>query len=245
MSSFSESMGNRAEPRSIANSAEPEPASIGRGLLQSVARVVHDARFAFSGLRGRGYPEPQSQWEEEYRSGRWSYLDSASEVARYMVVVGYVQQFCPNPAVLDVGCGHGRLFQLLHPYPYRSYLGIDHSAESIEQAQPLARRDARFQRADFEEFTPTERYDVIVFSESIYYASRPATLLRRYTSALTSDGVMIVSMCQNRWQGPIWTRLESVAEVVHSTALTNERDLTWHVRVLRPRRTHMSQPPSA
>ena len=70
-------------------------------------------------------------------------------------------------------------------------------------------------------------------------------MLRRYTSALTSDGVMIVSMCQNRWQRPIWTRLEAAAEIVHSTALTNERDLTRHVRVLRPRRTHMSQPPSA
>lgn len=245
MSSFSESMANPTEPRSMANSAEPGPTSIGRSLLQSVARLVHDARFAFSGVRGRGYPEPRSRWEEEYRSGRWNYLDSASEVARYMVIVGYVQQFCPAPTVLDVGCGHGRLFQLLHPYPYRSYLGIDHSAEGIEQAQSLARCGARFQRADFEGFTPTERYDVIVFSESIYYATQPATLLRRYASALTSDGVMIVSMCQNRWQGRIWTKLEAVAEIVHSTALTNERGLTWHVRVLRPRRTHRSQPPSA
>jgi hypothetical protein len=45
--------------------------------------------------------------------------------------------------------------------------------------------------------------------------------------------VMIVSMCQNRWQGSIWTALESVAEIVHSTAVTNEQNLTWHVRVLR------------
>jgi 2-polyprenyl-3-methyl-5-hydroxy-6-metoxy-1,4-benzoquinol methylase len=229
----------------MANSAEPDPISIGRSLLQSVARLVHDARFAFSGVRGRGYPEARSRWEEEYRSGRWDYLDSASEVAHYMVIVGYVQQFCPTPAVLDVGCGHGRLFQLLKPYPYRSYLGIDHSAESIQQAQSLATRDARFQRADFEEFTPTERYDVIVFSESIYYTTQPATLLRRYASALRSGGVVIVSMCQNRWQGRIWTKLAAVAEIVHSTALTNERDLTWHVKVLRPRPTLISQPPNA
>ena len=51
--------------------------------------------------------------------------------------------------------------------------------------------------------------------------------------ALTADGVMIVSMCQNRWQGSIWTALETVAELVHSTAVMNEQGLTWHVRVLR------------
>jgi hypothetical protein len=48
--------------------------------------------------------------------------------------------------------------------------------------------------------------------------------------------VMIVSMCQNRWQGPIWTTLQSAAEIVHSTAVTSEKELTWHVRVLRPYR---------
>lgn len=221
----------RSSSESTANGTEPEPASI----LQSLVRVMRDARFAFSGVRGRGYREARSQWEEEYRSGRWSYLDSAAEVAHYMVIVGYVQQFCPNPSVLDVGCGHGRLFQLLHPYPYRSYLGIDHSAESIEKARSLVKPNARFERADFEEFVPRDRYDVIIFSESIYYAPRPAEVLSRYASALTSDGVMIVSMCQNRWQGPIWTRLASAAETVHSTAVTNEQDLTWHIRVLRPR----------
>jgi SAM-dependent methyltransferase len=220
----------------VANAAEPRRTPIGTNILHSLAHVLHEARFAFSGVRGRGFPEPRAQWDEEYRSGRWSYLDSATEVAHYMIIVGYVQQLSPNPTILDVGCGHGRLFQLLHRYPYRSYLGIDHSAESIEQARSLVRPDARFERADFHDFVPAERYDVIIFNESIYYAPRPAELLGRYARALTSDGIMIVSMCQNRWQGPIWTRLASAAEVVHSTAVTNEQDLTWHIRVFRPKR---------
>ena len=87
---------------------------------------------------------------------------------------------------------------------------------------------------DFEEFVPPDRYDVIVFNESIYYSARPEEVLRRYMGALTADGVMMVSMCQNHWQGSIWTALESVARIVHSTAVTNEQNLTWHVRVLRP-----------
>lgn len=218
----------------MAHSVEARRTSIGRGIVQSVAQIVHHAKFAFAGMRGRGYRESRAQWEEQYRSGHWSYLDSASEVARYMVIVGYVQQFCRNPAVLDVGCGHGRLLELLQPYPYRSYLGIDHSVECVEQAKSPARRDARFEQVDFEEFVPADRYDAIIFNESIYYAPRPAALLRQYARALTSDGIMIVSMCQNRWQRSIWTKLESAGEILHSTAMTSEKNLTWHIRVLRP-----------
>jgi trans-aconitate methyltransferase len=150
-----------------------------------------------------------------------------------MVIVGYVQHFCANPAILDVGCGSGRLLQLLEPYPFKSYLGLDFCAEAIARGHSLASDGARFERVDFEEFVPPDRYDVIVFNESIYYSPRPEEVLHRYTAALTTDGVMIVSMCQNRWQGSIWTALASVVEMVHSTALTNEQNLTWHVRVLR------------
>lgn len=217
----------------MTNTAEPERRSFGGGILESVAQMVHTTKFALAGLRGRGLPEPRVLWEEQYRSGVWDYLDSVSEIAHYMVIVGYLQHFCANPVILDVGCGHGRLFQLLQPYPFKSYLGVDFSAEAIRRARSLATGGARFERVDFEEFVPPSRYDVIVFTESIYYSARPEEVLHRYMGALTPDGVMIVSMCQNRWQRSIWTALESVAKIVHSTAVTNESDLTWHVRVLR------------
>jgi 2-polyprenyl-3-methyl-5-hydroxy-6-metoxy-1,4-benzoquinol methylase len=220
----------------MANTAEPERRPFGSGILESVAQMVHDTKFALAGLRGRGLPEPRSLWEEQYRSGFWNYLNDASEIAHYMVIVGYVQHFSANPTILDVGCGHGRLLQLLRPYPFKSYLGVDFSAEAIRRAQALASGGARFERVDFEDFVPAGRHDVIIFNESIYYAPRPEKLLRRYMTALTTDGVMIVSMCQNRWQGPIWTMLQSAAAIVHSTAVTSEKDLTWHVRVLRPYR---------
>jgi 2-polyprenyl-3-methyl-5-hydroxy-6-metoxy-1,4-benzoquinol methylase len=218
----------------MANTAEPERRWLGGGILESVAQMVHTTKFALAGLRGRGLPEPRSLWEEQYRCGVWNYLDSASEIAHYMVIVGYVQHFCANPAILDVGCGHGRLCRLLQPYPFKSYLGVDFSAEAIQRARAASTGAAQFERVDFERFVPSGRYDVIVFNESIYYAPRPEEVLRRYMSALTAEGVMIVSMCQNRWQGSIWTALESVAGIVHSTAVTNEQGLTWHVRVLRP-----------
>jgi 2-polyprenyl-3-methyl-5-hydroxy-6-metoxy-1,4-benzoquinol methylase len=217
----------------MANTAEPERRSLGSRIREVVAEKVDETRFAIGGLLGRGTPRPRELWEEQYRSGVWDYLDSASEIAHYMVIVGYVQQFCPNPAILDVGCGHGRLFQLLQAYSFRNYLGVDFSAEAIKRAQCATHGGAHFERVDFEEFVPPDRYEVIIFNESIYYSSRPEEVLCRYMRALTPNGVMIVSMCQNRWQGSIWTALESVAQLVHSTAVTNEQGLTWHVRVLR------------
>jgi SAM-dependent methyltransferase len=223
---------SRSEPTSSVV-ASPRR-SLAKGILEFVAQLVDDTKFAVAGLQGRGHPKPITKWDEQYRTGHWSYLDSAAEIAHYMVIVGYVQQFCHNPTVLDVGCGHGRLFQLLRRYPYRSYLGIDHSAESLRQARPFEGKDVRFELTDFSRFIPAERFDAIVFNESIYYARRPADVLHRYVSALTKDGVMIVSMCENRWQKAIWNTLESVAETVHSTAVTSENDRTWHVRVLRP-----------
>src|SRR5256885_1209701 len=111
--------------------------------------MVHDTKFALAGLRGRGLPEPRSLWDEQYRSGFWNYLNDASELAHYMVIVGYVQHFSASPAILDVGCGHGRLLQLLRPYRFKSYLGVDFSAEAIQRAQSLTSPGARFEHVDF------------------------------------------------------------------------------------------------
>ena len=84
---------------------------------------MYKTKFAIAGLLGRGTPRPRELWEEEYHSDVWKYLDSASEIAHGMVIVGYVQHFYANPAILDVGCGHGRLLQLLEPHPFKSYPG--------------------------------------------------------------------------------------------------------------------------
>src|ERR1700694_4699914 len=107
----------------MANAAEPDRRPFGSAILESVAQMVQETKSAFAGLRGRGHPQPRELWEEQYRSGVWNYLDSASAIAPYMVIVGYVREFCPSPAILDVGGVYGGLFQLLHRFPLKSYLG--------------------------------------------------------------------------------------------------------------------------
>jgi SAM-dependent methyltransferase len=200
--------------------------------LDSVIRAMREATyFVFAAPRGHGRRKPPSLWDEQYQKGQWKYLDSPAEIAHYMIIIGYLQHFFADAAILDVGCGHGRLLQLLQGYPYKAYLGIDHSAESLRQATGRRCSRASFEQADFETFDPRHRYDAIIFNESIYYAPLPDVTLRRYLSALTVDGIMIVSMCYNRWQAPIWKVLERSGRLMHSTVTTNENNLTWHVRV--------------
>lgn len=199
-----------------------------------IAHWLREARyFALHARRGRGRRHAADWWERQYRNGRWRYLDSASELAHYMVIVGYVQHFHSAPAILDVGCGHGRLFQLIGRHPYGSYLGIDIAGEAVRQAREYAAPRAEFVVADFEQYVPSARFDVIVFNESLYYAPEPAPLLERYAGALSDNGVIVVSMCHNWWQAPIWDAVARRFAVLHSTELTNERRQTWRVKVIR------------
>lgn len=197
--------------------------------------------LAFRARRGYGLPKTKERWEELYRRGRWDYLDSATELPHYMVAVGYTREFARPPSVLDVGCGHGRLLELLRAYPMRGYLGIDIAEEAIRRARRAAPPGAEFVVADYEEFVPEGPFDVILFNECLSYARDPAAVVHRYSGALAADGVIIVSMCYNWWQYPIWRTLEPDFETLHGASVTNEKGQVWHIRMLRARRARSAR----
>lgn len=182
----------------------------------------------------------EADWNDEYRSGHWDYLDGASERGHYMLVLGYIVGHRNAPAVLDVGCGNGVLFDLLQRFSLAAYHGIDISDEAISRARfraaasrPAVRPDLR--TGDFESFEPRRRYDVIVFNESLSYAVDPLTVLRRFAGWLEPDGILIVSLCYNSWQAPMWGRIEKGFSTLHASEVTNEDGMTWLVRVVVPR----------
>lgn len=191
--------------------------------------------LAFHARGGRGLPKSRERWEELYQVGRWDYLDSVTELPHYMVAVGYAREFAQRPSVLDLGCGHGRLLELLRAYPLGNYLGVDISEEAVRRARAHAPPDAHFVVGNYEEFLPASRFEVVMFSECLSYARDPAAAMRRYAGVVAPGGVMIVSMCYNWWQYPIWSSLAAGFVTLHSAAVTNEKGQTWHVRVLRQR----------
>lgn len=153
------------------------------------------ARFqAWEREHGAGdTPVSQNVWQQQYEGGTWAFLNDLGELARYSIIVGYLNQLKPHAAVLDIGCGEGILFSRYRPYGYARYLGIDISAAALVMLKQVEDANTTFVCADAETYMPGQRFDVIVFNESLYYFHAPVEAVQRYTGALEKHGIMIVS----------------------------------------------------
>jgi 2-polyprenyl-3-methyl-5-hydroxy-6-metoxy-1,4-benzoquinol methylase len=209
-------------------------------MLKRALRIMKQIYFnALLAPRGYGRPVPASTWDKQYQQGDWNYLYSVDELSHYMVTVGYVYAIQKAidrlPTILDVGCGQGRLLELLAAFGFQHYHGIDLSAEAIKKAELLAIKNATFEVADFETWQSKTRFDIIVFNESLYYALRPVDVLLHYGRWLEENGSMIVSMYQYANHEIIWSKLEEHFDTVHSSRVDNNQGQTWEVRALRPK----------
>ncbi|HYL81485.1 MAG TPA: class I SAM-dependent methyltransferase [Candidatus Acidoferrum sp.] len=162
-------------------------------------------------------------------------MDSIDELDHYLVIAGYIRKLFASPTVLDVGCGPGRLGELLAGGRCKSYLGIDLSPEAIRRARRRTTARARFRVADLDEWNPPGRFSVIVFCESLNYAAYPAFTLMRYTRALEPHGVLIVSLFRHANHGRIWRRLARAFATLEAATVTNRKQQAWDVKVLQPR----------
>lgn len=186
------------------------------------------------GPRGYGKPVPKDIWLSQYKRGDWDYCRSIDELARYMVIVGYMHSMYKHksPTVLDVGCGYGLLLELLSPFGFESYLGVDLSSEAIKRAEPLVTGNAKFEVADFEKWEAPRSFDIIVFNESLMYAKRPVDVLLRYSRSLNENGLMIVSIFRTGLRRAIWRSLDKYFAVIHSTMVKNPKGQVSDIRIL-------------
>lgn len=180
---------------------------------------------------------PAEILDQQYKEKFYTFLDSVDELANYMVTIGYIQHFAKSlsdaPSLLDLGCGHGRLPELLSPYSWKSYLGLDKSVEAVKQANSTEFKKSRFLVTDFEEYTPTENFDFIVSLGSIHYAPDPIAVLKRYSNALTENGVFIVSLWRYGHNAAIWKNIETHFDIIDSTVVTNGKGISWDIKVFR------------
>jgi trans-aconitate methyltransferase len=100
---------------------------------------------------------------------------------------------------------------LLAPFGFADYLGVDISSEAVQRAQFLAIPNTRFEVADMNHWDTTERFDVVVLSESLYYSENRRDLFERAVSWLTGEGVVIASTFgQSSGTRRIWSQVEAV-----------------------------------
>jgi SAM-dependent methyltransferase len=84
-------------------------------------------------------------------------------------------------------------------------------------------------QGDFDEYVPTDSYDAVIFSESLYYAPDPLKTVRRYTSALNPGGIVIVSMWRRPSRYRVWRMLSRELRERSRSSLVVPRRPTWDI----------------
>jgi SAM-dependent methyltransferase len=100
------------------------------------------------------------------------------------------------PAVLDVGCGSGRIGELALQAGASRYLGIDFAEPMIELARARLQRfgpRAELRLADFVETAVQERFDVVLALGLFDYLPQPEPFLARMFECLADGGCVVAS----------------------------------------------------
>jgi SAM-dependent methyltransferase len=174
-------------------------------------------------------------WDREYSRGDWDSLFSDDQLAHYLIILGYLLKADASAHLLEVGCGAGRLFELIKRVGFGSYLGLDISQEAIARARALAVGQSSFEVADAYSFSTDQRFDVIIFNEVAYYFKKPAEVLLRYAGFLRNNGLMIVSMYEFFPAWFVWRRLDRVFNTLDTTRVQNRKGQKWQIRLLSKR----------
>lgn len=196
----------------------------------------HLRRQLLDAPRGFGRPTPAAVFDREYAGGRWDLLLTEDERPRYETLARLITAAAARPRVLDLGCGSGRLAQVLAPARPVRWLGVDLSSEGLRRARALGLDFAEFAEGDFEVWRPPadEQFDAVVFNECLGYARDPRATVKTFAPFVRPGGVLLVSYYRSGNWRAIWRRITAAHPVVQATVVDNARGQTWDIRTLRP-----------
>jgi 2-polyprenyl-3-methyl-5-hydroxy-6-metoxy-1,4-benzoquinol methylase len=202
-------------------------------------RLIDRVKASIKGMTGRSVDRlildsAPSVLDGQHRGGTWDYLGDLSEMARYAVIAGYCARTHDASSALDLGSGKGILLDWLLRTGITRYVGVDYSAAAIEAAKPRNSASISFVEADAAQFTPAERFNIIIFNEMLYYFERPDDIIRRYAGFLEPEGKFVISL----WDGPeshtAWRRASRAVTTLDHARIANARGVVWDIRMCRP-----------
>jgi 2-polyprenyl-6-hydroxyphenyl methylase/3-demethylubiquinone-9 3-methyltransferase len=143
-------------------------------------------RFGGAALRKKCF-------DEKYLSGDWDFAGNPDSA---LAVV--VEKYAAGGHILILGCGSASMVGGLSPNSFQTLLGIDISPEAVKRASRQKSEAVRFEVGDISKYKCGRKYDVILFSESIYYVNplRRKRLLKYLADNLTGQGRIIVTIAQ-------------------------------------------------
>ena len=132
-------------------------------------------------------------FDEKFRTGQWNFSGEASRE-----LANAVERYVEGGDILMLGCGTAAITHALKPDCFNSFLGVDLSKEAIARANLGSSDKIRFEHGDMLRFKTDQKFNVILFSESLYYLKpwQRQPMLRRSTSMLRSRGHIIVTISQ-------------------------------------------------
>jgi SAM-dependent methyltransferase len=175
-------------------------------------------------------------WDTEFAQGRWDCLESTPGDCVY----SFIEKHALQGSILDLGCGSGSTGNEIAVSAYRDYTGVDISEVALSMAKARSEENGRgeknrFFQFDISRYVPTQKFDVILFRDTIYYLPgatiRPT--LERYSRYLTPGGVFIVRVWNGKEQQQNITNL--IEKTFHVVEKHAPEESSLVVLVFRPR----------
>ena len=92
--------------------------------------------------------------------------------------------------VLDIGCGNGRITEHLSDEVGVQFLGVDISTEAIDSALERTKKNEKisFRQENLDALDLSEKFDAILFLDTLYYADNLANTIQNSLNSLTKKG---------------------------------------------------------
>ena len=174
----------------------------------------------------------QSRWDERWADPAFYGDYRLDELAHYSVLAGYAKALKPGGSILDVGCGDGIFRTHVHE-PFSIYVGVDFPEAVGRAAKRLDDRTA-FHASDMRAFATAERFDVILFNESLYYVEDAIGELDRYSRFLAPDGVFLVSTHRKPKSEKIWGDIAGRFRMIDRVTIGNRVGVEWIIGAFGP-----------
>lgn len=150
--------------------------------------------------------QSEKKWDAEWGSGTWDYMEKVAVERSKNAIIGSVliQMYATkytsdtNTTILDVGCGEGAISDFINAYQKANYVGVDVSREAVAIAKTKRKSSSglKFVHSSVYDFEPKHHFDVIVFSDVLYYVDHEK-IIKQYIAYLNPNGIMIISIFSN------------------------------------------------